>query len=140
MTPGTDCDFTLAHASVNGGAPVGFFLVVERGRKTLASRRSRAGRPTALATGGTAYADFGPGPREWRLSVRFEPHAVDYRQAAAGGGTVSQLRSFYELAGATLTLGTPGGLTYGVRFLSLEEHIHPPAPGTEAEITLVEAL
>lgn len=140
MTPGTDCDFTLAHPSVNAGAAVGFFLVTERGRKVFAARGARAGRPEALATGGTAYADFGPGPREWRLSVRFEPNGVDYRQAAAGGGTLDQLRELYSLQGAALTLQSPVGETYSVRFMSIEERVHPPDPGTTAEVILLEAL
>ncbi len=140
MTPGVDCDFTLAHSSVNGGAAVGFFLALERGRKAFPTRRARAGRPMTLATGGTAYVDFGGGPREWKLVARFEPHGVSLRQAAAAGGTVAQLRSFYSLEGALITLVTPEGESYQVRFLALEEHIYPPEPTTTAGLTLIEAL
>ena len=140
MTPGTDCDFTLAHAGVDGGAGVGFFLLRERGRGVWRVRRARAGRPLVTATGETAYADFGQGAREWRLSVRFESNGVDYRQAAASAGTLAQLRAFYALAGAVLTLGGPAGEWYPVRFLALEERTNPPEPGATAEVLLAEAL
>jgi hypothetical protein len=139
MTPGVDCDFMLAHPTVNGGAAVGFFLAVERGRKTFASRRSRASSPVLLATGGAAYAEFGPGPREWRLCVRFEPHGVDARQAAARGGALARLRELYAAEGAPLTLTAPDGGAYSVRFLELSERLHPPDPGVEADVTLAEA-
>lgn len=140
MTPGTDCDFTLAHAGVEGGAAIGFFLQREKGRAVWRVRRARAGRPLGTATGGTVYADFGAGAREWRLSVRFEPNGVDYRQAAASAGTLAQLRTFYALAGAVLTLGTPGGESHPVRLLALDELTHPPEPGATAEVLLAEAL
>jgi hypothetical protein len=139
LTPGIDCDFTLAHPAVNGGTAVGFFLALERGRKAFATRRARAGKPVALATGGTAYADFGGGAREWRLTARFEPDGVSARQAAASGGTFAQLRSFYALDGALLTLVTPAGESYQVRFLSLEERTSPPEPFVTAELALAEA-
>ena len=140
MTPGIDCDFTLAHPSVGAGAAVGFFLARQRGRKAFATRRARAGTPAPVATGGVAYADFGPGARKWKLLVTFEPHAVDARQAAAGGGTLAQLQAFYALESAVLTLRTPAGDTHQVRFLALDELAHPPEPGTTAELTLVEAI
>ena len=138
MTPGTDCDFTLAHASVNAGVATGFYLAADRGRKTFSSRRSRPGSPARLVTGRTALAEYGGGAREWRLLVRFEPYGVDYRQAAAGGGTLAQLRELYVVPGGVLTLAAPDRSTYSVRFLALEEKSHPPEPGTTAEIVLVE--
>lgn len=140
MIPGVDCDFALSHPLVNGGAAVGFFLAAERGRRSFSTRRGRAGKPAELATGGTAYADFGPGPREWRLRVAFEPSGVDYRQAAAAPSTLDTLRSFYMLQGVVLTLLTPSGESCQARFLSLEEHTYPPDFVASAEITLVEAL
>lgn len=140
MTPGTDCDFTLAHTAVNAGASTGFFLAAERGRKSFSSSGARAGRPQPLPAGGVAYADFGPGPREWKLRVRFGPDTVDYRQAAASGGALADLRAYYALKGAPLTLGAPTGETHTVYFLALEEHVHPPEPGSDAEITLIEAM
>jgi len=140
VTPGIDCDLTLTHAGVAAGAAVGFFLVREKGRGVWRTRRARAGRPLTTATGGTAYADFGQGAREWRLSVRFESNGVDYRQAAASAGTLAQLRAFYALAGAVLTLGGPAEESYPVRFLALEERTNPPEPGATAEVLLAEAL
>lgn len=141
MTPGIHCDFSLAHPAVNGGAPVGFFLAADaRGRKSLATHRARAGHPASLATGGTAYADFGPGAREWRLLVALRPHGVDYRQGVARGGTLAELRAFYALPGAALTLALPGGETHPAWLLALEERTHPPDPVAEAELTLMEAL
>ncbi len=140
MTPGVDCDFALSHALVEGGVAVGFSLAAERGRRTFGCRRTRAGKPAALATGGMAYADFGPGAREWRLRLAFESSGVDYRQAAAGHGTLDTLRSYYALQGAVLTLHTPSGETCQVRFLALEEQVYPPDALGGAEIALVEAL
>lgn len=138
MTPGSDCDLTLAHPAVNAGAAVGFLLEVERGRKSLAAARHRRGGARRLVTGGTAFADFGPGPREWRLSVRIEPLAAAPSGAAAGTGTLDLLRQLYA-AGGALTLGLPGGESYSVLFLSLEERSHPPDAGVSAVLSLTEA-
>ena len=140
MTPGIHCDVTLAHAAVNAGAETGFHLATERGRKEVVSTRRRRGGAEHTATGGSVFADFGGGPREWRLKVRFEPHAVDYRQAAASGGTLARLREYYALLGAELALRTSAAETYTVRFVALEEHTHPPAPGAAAVVVLVEAV
>ena len=50
MTPGTDCDFTLAHAGVEGGAAVWFFL-----------QREKAG----AANSGAVAAAYGRRYEEW---------------------------------------------------------------------------
>lgn len=139
MTPGVDCDFALAHPSVNGGVSVGFFLVARREGKVFVATRERGGRPEALATGGEVFADFGPGPRKWKLSVAFEPYAVDYRQAAATSSTIETLREYYEAAGDTVRLDTPLGESFNVWFLALEERASPAEERRSAEITLQEA-
>lgn len=137
MNPGTDCDLTLAHPDVSAGTAMGFLLKAERGRKSLEAARHRRGSARRLASGGTAFADFGPGPREWKLAVRIEPLAVAPSGAAASTGTLDQLRQLYA-AGGTLTLALPGGESYSVIFLSLEERSHPPDAGTTAVLSLVE--
>lgn len=140
MTPGLDCDFSLAHPSVNNGAAVGFFLKPRQGTKTLAATRTRRGKPVPLEDGGNVFADFGPAARSWKLDVTFVSLGVDYRQAAATGGDISALRSFYEVRGETLTLVVANYESYGVWFLALEERSFPGTEERAATILLEEAV
>ncbi|MEJ7654861.1 MAG: hypothetical protein WKH64_16750 [Chloroflexia bacterium] len=138
MTPGIHCDFTLAHAAVNAGAETGFHLAAERGQKEIVSTRRRRGGVEHTATGGSVFADFGVGPREWRLKVRFSPTpwtAARLRRRAARSRAARVLRAARRRA-------RPAHLRHRNVHRSLRRAggAHLTRPGAAAVVVLVEAV
>ncbi len=121
---GVDCNVTLANASINDGAPVGFYI--KPGTYTMTRPRRAQARETA---GGTlSYVESGLAKREFGFTVLCRSNIRNLdgtTNATKARQWRDRLWEFYERLNENHTFVDPLEDSYAVRFAACEDRVIP---------------
>ena len=123
-TIGVDCNVTLANASIDDGAPVGFYI--KPGTYTMTRPRRAQARETA---GGTlSYVESGLAKREFGFTVLCRSNIRNLdgtTNATKARQWRDRLWEFYERLNENHTFVDPLEDSYAVRFAACEDRVIP---------------